>query len=452
MTMNQTLSLLSANLWGLKDFNLSSFLIGQVRRELTLDRSKLDNLVFSRLKQTLEFAEQHTEHYANFFRSYGVSARDLKSFEDLGKFPCLTRAQLRNDLMSVVADGKIQKSWRASATGGTTSSPVTFYCDREALWWKNAAAHVFNEYYGKRIGDRIAYLWGAPQDFQGQVSLGRRLRALTYRRDLMLPSTPLNETVLASHTEKLLQWRPAFIQAYPSALYELCQYLQEHNIRLPFLKGVSVTAETLHDHHRRLIEGYLDLRVFNWYGSRECSKVASECECHEGMHINEPDVYVEIEEDPNLPADCGHLVITDLRNRATPLIRYRTDDVAQKIPGQCRCGRALKRFAGVEGRLVDMLVLPGGKKVPGVSMVNRIVKSYHEISKVQIVQKKIDTFLLRYVPGPQFADSSLNKLAQSLCTLLDTKVQVLFEKVETLPREKSGKVRFVVSELPKDAS
>jgi phenylacetate-CoA ligase len=315
------------------------------------------------------------------------------------------------------------------------------------LWRKNAFSDAIDAWYGRKIGDRVVYLWGAQQDFDAKPSLGTRLRNVTYMRRMMLPSAPLDEMVFERYLKKLEKWRPSFLQAYPSPLYEFCLFLKNRRRRMPYLKGVSVTAEPLYLHQREVIEEVLGFPVFNWYGSRELGRVASECERHEGLHIIEPNVYVEVEPDPALPDDYGHLIVTDLWNMATPFIRYRTGDVARMVNGECRCGRPLKRIGSIEGRLTDMVVLPGGRKIPGVSLTNRVIRDCSEIVELQIVQQTLTGFLLRYVKGPSFSPKSLESLEENLRVLLDADVLVSFAEVAELPHERSGKIRFVVSEI-----
>jgi phenylacetate-CoA ligase len=354
---------------------------------------------------------------------------------------------LRESLPEIISGGKVLASWDRRATGGTTSSPVTFYCDKKALWKKDAYTQAMDCWFGKQIGDKIVFLWGAHQDFSGSPTLGMRLRNLAYQRRLILPSSPLDDEILRDYYSKIVEWGPSFLQAYPTPLYEFCLFLQKHRLKLPSLEGVSVTAEVLYQEQRHLIEETLGLRVFNWYGSRELGRVASECKLHDGLHINEPSLYVEIESDSSLPGDCGHLIVTDLFNRATPLIRYRTGDVARFVEGECPCGRSLRKISAVEGRLTDMIFLPNGRKVPGVSLTNRVVKNFEEISELQIIQKGYTSFTVRYVRGPKFSASSLEKFLVSFYDYIDTRVVVTFEEVHKIPIERSGKVRFVINEM-----
>ncbi|MRR55629.1 MAG: phenylacetate--CoA ligase family protein [Deltaproteobacteria bacterium] len=340
-----------------------------------------------------------------------------------------------------------RSKWVKSATGGTTSSQISYYRDQPSTWRRWADTQAMNAWYGYHVGDRVAYLWGAMQDFAVKPSLGMRLRNSMYKRCLMLPSSPLDESILDNYLEKLDRWRPSFIQAYASSLHEFCRHLKARNRCLPYLRGASVTAERLYSHQRKEIEEVLGFKVFDWYGSRELGRVASECENHEGLHINEPSVYVEVEQDPSLPDNCGHLIVTDLWNRATPMIRYRTGDIARLIVGECSCGKALKRIASLEGRLTDTFVLSDGKRVNGLIMAHSVMSNSTEIVERQIIQKTLTNFHVRFVRGPEFTASSLRTFGDSLKRVLNPEISITFEQVSEIPRERSGKIRFVKCEI-----
>lgn len=435
-----------AFLWELKDNDRNPY-YGIARDELSLDRSELDKISFERLDKILDYAWRHSRHYQSRFAEWGVRPQDFKSFDDLRRFPCLTRDDLRMNIEDISVKGLDRSGWTKSATGGTTSSPVSYYRDRHSTWRRWADTRIIDSWYGYNLGDRKAYLWGASQDFSGKPSLGMRLRNIMCQRNIILPSAPLDEEILENHLQRLDKWQPTFLQAFPSPLNEFCCYLRDKNRSLPYLKGVSVTAEPLYTHHREVIESVLGLKVFNWYGSRELGRVASECECHDGLHLNEPSVYVEVEQDSSLPEGFGHLIITDLWNRATPFIRYRTGDIARIVMGACSCGRALKRVASIEGRLTDMVVLPGGRKITGIVMASRLATNSSEIPERQVIQEGLGNFRILYVKGPNFRASSLDSFKEKFFELLDTEVTITFEEVSEIPRERSGKIRFVKCEI-----
>lgn len=432
-------------LFDLKDGQLNPYM--QVSEdELCFDRKYLEQLNFERIQSIVQHAALKSIHYKNIFADYGVTSSEIKTLDDLKRLPLLTRDHLKNDLELVTITGD-RSGWVKSATGGTTSSPVSYYRDQPSSLRRAADTSVIDSWFGRRLGDRVAYLWGAAQDFSDKPTIGMRLRNMTYQKVLMLPSIPLDRNILRHYVERLDQWRPSFLQSYPTPLYELCLYLKAVGKRLPYLNNVAVTAEPLHSYQRDLIEEVLGFKVFNWYGSRELGRVAFECECHDGLHINEPSKFVEIEPDPALPDGYGYLVITDLWNKATPFIRYMTGDIAKKVDGPCKCGRALSRITAIEGRVADLIILSDGRKIPGVALSGRIIKDFSEITEYQIIQKTCDVFLIRFVKGPEFNNDSLTKFESSFSSFVDANVDLLFEECSSIERSLSGKMRTVISEV-----
>lgn len=433
-------AVLFSRLWGLWDGDLSPFLVKRCQKELELNRQQLDKLIFQRIKSILQYSEENSKYYSGLFQKIGFKSKNFKSFSDIRQLPKLTKKDLRYNLPEIST--KKRKSWTTAFTGGTTSSPVKFYRNKKALWQKNAFTKAFDLWYGKKSGDSIAYLWGASQDIVPEQSLGMRLRNWTYGKNLMLPCGSLDHSILRTYSEKLEEFKPYFVQAYPSALYELCVFFKKNNIQLPSLKGATVTAEILFPDQRKVIEEALNIKIFNWYGSRELGKVATECEVHDGFHINEPSVYVEIEPDSSMKDGFGHLIITDLQNYATPFIRYETGDIAKFEHEPCHCGRILKRIGKIQGRATDMVTLPNNRKVRLTNTQN-----FDEICELQIIQKSYDKFVVFYVKGQEFNSRSLDNFKKSFQSTIGASAFMEFEEKKRIPRERSGKIRLLINEV-----
>jgi phenylacetate-coenzyme A ligase PaaK-like adenylate-forming protein len=95
--------------------------------------------------------------------------------------------------------------------------------------------------------------------------------------------------------------------------------------------------------------------VFEHYGMTEMALGgAVDCEAHQGYHVREADLLVEIVDPasgaPVAPGTRGEVVFTTLTRRAMPLLRYRTGDLARVLPGRCACGSSLLRLERVRGR------------------------------------------------------------------------------------------------------
>jgi phenylacetate-CoA ligase len=105
-----------------------------------------------------------------------------------------------------------------------------------------------------------------------------------------------------------------------------------------------------------------------------------ECEEQAGMHIGARGfVHVEvIDSDTEHPlaledGAAGELVLTHLRHRAAPLLRFRTRDHVVVRAGPCACGRTGPRLRCI-GRTDDMVIVRGVNVFP--SAVRDVVASF----------------------------------------------------------------------------
>jgi phenylacetate-CoA ligase len=105
------------------------------------------------------------------------------------------------------------------------------------------------------------------------------------------------------------------------------------------------------------------------YGLSEVIGPGVAMECREnkgGLHVFDDHFYPEVvDPETGEPTDgLGELVLTTLTKEALPVIRYRTGDVTQLLPGECPCGRTHQRIARFSGRVDDMLVIRGVNVFP----------------------------------------------------------------------------------------
>src|SRR5690606_36511069 len=75
---------------------------------------------------------------------------------------------------------------------------------------------------------------------------------------------------------------------------------------------------------------------------------------HGHLHLNED---IVIAEKAWVDRESGRFnpIITDLRRRTQPVVRYRLDDILVENSSTCPCGSAFTRLAGIEGRNDDIL-------------------------------------------------------------------------------------------------
>jgi phenylacetate-CoA ligase len=155
---------------------------------------------------------------------------------------------------------------------------------------------------------------------------------------------------------------PHYLVAYAETLEHLA-FALEGPCRGQRLESVQSISETLTPDMRKRVEKVFGVPVHQNYGLNELGVVASRCPEGGQYHVHDEFFHVEIigkEGRPCEPGETGRIVVTNLFNRAMPLIRYDTDDMAVATSGDCACGRTLPTFGEVIGRYSRIAYLPEG--------------------------------------------------------------------------------------------
>jgi phenylacetate-CoA ligase len=416
------------------------------REHLPLEENR--NRQWQDLRRLLRHAEESSPFYQRRFADANLHADEIQSFEDLAKIPPLTRDDLRHHLEDIYSRKFRREDLKQSATGGTTDTPVPILRSSESIRWKNAVLLRLNAWAGFLPGDKVFYLWGALQDYSENPSLRWRLYDRYLMRQVWAPTSLLNGEVLESYRQKINQFRPRIIYAYPTPLALFCEYLRDSGRTFHRPQSVIFTAEPLLATQRRVIEEVLRCPVFEHYGSRDFGMIAAECEAHQGLHVNPAAAFVEFIPLHGAEEEGLHeILVTDLLNYGMPLIRYRINDCAMLGPERCPCGMGFPLIQQIAGRTTDNFLLPSGDVVPGISLTNRVIQVCPGIKKIQVIQEALCDFRVRYVRGDGFAQEDLNHLREKLNVYFGDSIKWSFEHTAEIPREKSGKTRLCISRV-----
>jgi phenylacetate-CoA ligase len=412
----------------------------------------LRQLQWQRLRRLLDHAHDQCPYYRRRFQQAGLTPADLTCLADLRLLPPLEKEDLQESGAELLSRDWPRDDLIANQTGGSTGTPVSFYLHRDRLCSRGAATLRHNRWAGWEVGDRAAVIWGAARD-RPDTSLRTRLRTFLLREPIWLDAACLTAQTLADFHTALVRYRPRIIQAYARAAVVFARYLQTNGLSVPPPHALVTSAEVLEAEDRVLLETVFRAPVFNRYGCREVSVIASECDAHDGLHVMAEGLYVEIETSngPAAPGELGSILVTDLLNHAMPLIRYRIGDLGAWAAGTCRCGRHLPRLQQVAGRVTDFLVGSDGRLVSGVFLATYVVAHRPSLGQVQICQDRPGAILYRIKAGRDFDPArDLAYLEQATCRYLGDDTRVETQRVEAIPPEPSGKFLFSRSTVALD--
>ncbi len=437
-------------LWRIKNSGKDALYLADVRRTQYLPCDELHARQSARLKALLIHAGTKCPFYARRFAEASFSPYSVEGVDELSRIPMLTKQDIQTHFDQLKAEDDAQDDPIVNQTGGSTGSPLRFLMSRDSCYHRIANTIRHDSWAGLEPYHRAASLWGHRRDLSAPRSAMDRIRGSLISRRIVLDASSITSSALNSFVQRLNQSRPRCYVAYANVMYLLARFIRESPIRKYHRPNSIITsAEFLSDEQRVLIEEVFGCKVFNRYGCREFSVIASECEEHDGMHMAAETQIVEVVRNGQVckPGEIGQLVITDLYNYAMPFIRYAIGDVGMLVDGPCACGRTLPRMRIVGGRVTDFLVTPDGTAVSGAAMTIYFVARIPGIRQAQIVQKELDYIVLRLVLDDAFGPESNRLTAEAVERFFGPKMRFDIEHVSMIPTEASGKYRFSVSEI-----
>lgn len=432
-------------LWAMRDHPGFASFRRQIERSQYWPAERLQEWQQQRLIELLRHAAAVCPFYRRRFHEAGLDPERGMEQGEWQRLPLLTKRDIQIHGAQLEAADFPAADRLRNQTGGSTGSPLQFWVDRRRFATRMASTHRHNAWCGHQPGDRMAVLWGARLDAVSERGWRTRLREKLVDRMSGLNTSSISPEDWKRFLGELGRLRPRFLLAYARAAVAFADFVLEQGITDVRFEAIITSAEVLDAGQRRRIETALGGPVFNRYGAREVSVIASECNWHTGLHVNAEALLVEILPAEGLPAPWGKVVITDLLNRSMPLIRYEIGDVSRWQEGACACGRGLPRLAEVQGRTTDFLHLPDGRWVSGPALT-LVVADMPTVRQVQFVQRGKAEIVLRVVPGSGYDETTRCELRRRLDLYVRGAMPLRLEEVSSIASEASGKYRFVVQE------
>lgn len=353
-------------------------------------------------------------------------------------------------------DGRVAV-WKTSGTSGELG---LFLHDRFALsvydtlfaaraWPAMASAAATMGLVGH--GWRMACVLAKEDHFAGISSWRHQARAYPWLAPLMRDFSVM--TPMPELCRQLSAWDPGQLVAYPSVLSLLASEQEAGRLRIdPAV--VIAGGETLDAYEQARIERAFGCRVHNVYACSECDYLAFGC-AHGWLHVNADWMILEPVDRyhrPVPPGTASHTVLlTNLANRAQPVIRYDLHDSVTVKPEACACGSPLPAIR-VEGRRNQALHFPGdgGGEVAVLPLsIGTVVEQVAGLRRYQLVQTATDVLTLRYQARPEADPDRVARDARAALTgyLADhgaAGVRVAIASAPPRPDPASGKLQSVV--------
>lgn len=333
----------------------ASGLLPQVLGNPWLPHKALLRLVERRRARILSHAFENVPHYREKFRAAGLGARQLADPKAFAEVPFLEKRHVKDETEQLIWPEVDRAHLLERKSSGSTGSPVRVYFDpvaelpRRVQELRFLTAHGFRPWHTQMILDAPAHL--APKPFLPQ-------RLSVWRRE-PYPWWLTPKEAIAEINQK----QPDLFHGVLAGIRMLALAIEAEGglAYRPF--RVVTKGELLDPNTRWFIENAFGAKIIDFYATEETGIIAWECPTGSGYHIDLDFNFVEVvrpDGTPAEPGEVGEVVLTNLYQRAMPIIRYRVGDLAALSPEPCACGRGLPLLRQLRGRKLDFLITPGG--------------------------------------------------------------------------------------------
>lgn len=340
------------------------------RRLRAHERLSRDELL-ARQSAMLGRLASHVSRHAPFYRAHwggevgeGVQLHELRpvkrsalmaSFGEAVTDRALSRSAVDAHLTGPRSEELLAGRFHVMSSSGSTGEPARFVYDEAGYTAFLAGCLRWTRLMG--VAPRLPRLRlaaiGAPSPAHMTYRAARSLDVGIYDSLRLSAAEPVATLVAA-----LNRHRPHAINAYPSVAALLAEEQEAGRLRVAPRVFCTSSEQRTADVTERIRRAF-GVTPYDCYATTETGVTAVDCAAHAGLHVYEDLCIVEVVDDADRPVPAGTLgakvLVTNLHNRALPMIRVEVSDLLVEEPGPCACGLPFKRLRAVEGRADDML-------------------------------------------------------------------------------------------------
>lgn len=390
-----------------------------------MSRDEMRACQSERLIDMVERVYHNVPFYRHKMQEKGLHPEDIKSIDDLKLLPFTTKQDLRDNYPFGLFAVPQSEIVRVHASSGTTGKPtVVGYTRKDLSMWSEVVARcLVSAGAHKHDVVHVAYGYGL---FTGGLGLHygtERIGATVI--PISGGNTKRQLQIMHDFGSTVLACTPSYSLFLAEAIEEEGYKREEFKLRVGIFG-----AEPWTENMRREIEERWKIKAIDIFGLSEVigPGVSCECECQNGLHIQEdhfvPEIIDPVTLDVMPGGTEGELVFTTVTKEGLPLLRYRTRDLTTLNYETCKCGRTLVRMKKCTGRSDDMLIIRGVNLFP--SQIESVLLEMSEAKPhyLLIVDRvnNLDTLELHVEVDQQFFQDKISEL-QKLTKKIQNRIE-----------------------------
>ncbi|MEM5787160.1 MAG: AMP-binding protein [Syntrophobacteraceae bacterium] len=400
-----------------------------------------------KLRDMLTYAYGKVSFYRQMFDSIRFDPLRFSHVDELEKLPLLTKKDVYEHYDLMVSTDFSTINGYVGHTGGTTGQPLKLFFSLKSHFEEWAFMHSQWKRAGFQPGHRRVALLGVP--FKKEKEAKWKFNPL--HNELQLSPRHLSSEDLSLYTDMIRKFKPRHLYGLPSALTVMAMHLINKGVTLPGIEAVLCGSENMSEEQYSLLSNAFEARVYSWYGQTEKVVLGGACEHSREYHLFPEYGYTELVDNSGKvikePGVVGEIVGTGFLNRAMPLIRYCTDDLAMYAAGPCSCGRAYARLERVVGRRGnDCMISTDNEKVL-FSSIETQRGAFSRVRQWQFIQRQPGLVEVHIMKERGISADHLAAIEQELNGQFAGRITFVAFIADDLFRTETGKIKNFILEL-----
>ncbi|MBQ7701381.1 MAG: phenylacetate--CoA ligase family protein [Candidatus Methanomethylophilaceae archaeon] len=373
-----------------------------------------------RFREQMRYVQKESPYYRNKFKELDVTPDDIRTWDDLERIPLTEPLDLAENSMYFFAASRTKMATEFTTTGTTGHRKFIGYTVNDLVSKIDIVASALKE-VGMEPGDSLHVMFPLVSAWDPSLIMVGACKILGYG------SSVCSENDIDKQYSTIKESGSTYIIGLPSFIYRVTVLMGDRiDLRSLGIKRIISTSEPLSESMRHTMEDAWGCKVIDVWGMTEFGLAcAVECEEQNGLHTDEANLLFEVidpETMRHVPDGTeGELVITSLNAEGTPLIRYRTHDIAAMLPPPCDCGaRFNRRLRKPSGRMDLQFKIGMGHKIYPLLFDDAVFADKRIVDyQVKISKDGFRDLLTFEVETDSPSDELKGKIIDSVCRIME---------------------------------
>ena len=407
-----------------------------------------------KLQELLCYSFNNVEFYNELYSQKGFDANSLSQI-DFKDIPIINKRMVVENQEKIISQQYNITDLQVDQTSGTTGlilnvywSKNDFICSNKYLW------SARKKYYSIGPFNKVVKFHTGAKYFDGKSYNPPRI--IQNDRKLSLCKLFLDETQLKEYIYCINEFGPEWINSSPAIMNLFYIYMANNSISFnKTIKYIEVSGEHLSPFYRERMDLFFGINMINQYGSRETNAIAIECK-NKYLHCLSNN-FIEVVNENFEVLDYnqeGYAIVSNLYNKAMPLIRYNLGDKIVLINGKtCTCGNEAPIIKLTACRISDYILTEDGRKIYCIIFINIIgminYLNNNSIRQYKVVQNNYNQFTVNLSIKPNYNHnriiSSFKKIAEEQLNINATWTFIFYDYI--FPDNLTGKLKFFENKM-----